>query len=351
MKRQALGLLCAVVLMSGCSARVPALPTTPTPEQTPTVTSAAATPSPAAPTPTATAYAYTFTPYTISSFYNDAVGTEAVQLAQRILDAYLAYETSVPCTDSALAQNALLTAAQCCPPFAAFARYNELHPCKNGTLSWKMKQTRAEHEAMLQAFQARVNEYFSVLRQNDTEAARAMALYRALVAGSRYDDSYDGKTYDEVPEALSCYHFLMEQSGVCTGYADAYQYLLGQAGIDAAWITGQNSPGALHMWVLMKLDGKLYFSDPTWEASPTQLTYFAFSQAWRCGNGGGFSPDDMRLCNKKALQDYSIADTRFEALHTEFGAALVADWRFNEARTGILYTNPDGEEKSFPLLP
>ncbi len=50
---------------------------------------------------------------------------------------------------------------------------------------------------------------------------------------------------------------------VCVGYARAYQVAMQRLGIECTMVTGDAGGG--HAWNLVKLDGKYYLSDPTWD--------------------------------------------------------------------------------------
>lgn len=297
---------------------------------------------------------YAYVPYVISQIHREVCGEEAAALAEDILDAYIAYENSVPAGDEETAQMALAVARRSFPPFDAFARFNGYTAYKDGRVSWEMKQTKDEHEQTLDTFRTAIEGYLGILREGDCETARALALYKELLTGSRYDSSFNGAVVEETPVELTPYYFLLHRSGICGGYAEAYAYLLRQVGIDACDIMGLDEaflagkPGTPHAWVLMKLNGKYYFSDPTWESSSGELAYFCFTQEFRSSLGGGSFPvDSMHICGLRALEGFDISDTTFDVFRTQFAASLVKRWEFTPDRSGIVYTGPDGSRSRF----
>ena len=89
---------------------------------------------------------------------------------------------------------------------------------------------------------------------------------------------YDYETYENGPDfdlAYSAYGALVENSSghrnmaVCSGYAEAYEYLLQKAGILCLVISGntwsESDQGGSHAWNLVELDGEWYETDCTWD--------------------------------------------------------------------------------------
>lgn len=69
-------------------------------------------------------------------------------------------------------------------------------------------------------------------------------------------------TYSKLEEQNG-YTTLVEGKGVCAGYAFALQYLLMRAGIQSYYVVGDS--GGDHAWNMVKIDGKWYFLDATWD--------------------------------------------------------------------------------------
>ncbi len=93
--------------------------------------------------------------------------------------------------------------------------------------------------------------------------------------------------YDTQKEICTLYDFIKEGKGVCESYTGAYSYLLGLVGIDTSFAVSREMN---HVWNLVKLDGKWYHVDVTWD-DPTGLTpgnathgYFLLSDDWISSN-------------------------------------------------------------------
>lgn len=62
----------------------------------------------------------------------------------------------------------------------------------------------------------------------------------------------------------NCYSSLVNGSTVCAGYAHGFQYLMQKVGIPCAYVLGY-ADGEYHAWNIVKLDGKHYAMDVTWD--------------------------------------------------------------------------------------
>ena len=75
--------------------------------------------------------------------------------------------------------------------------------------------------------------------------------------------------YMEYDSSNAVYGALIEKKGVCESYARTYKYILDELGIENILVTGTgtNSVGQTedHMWNYVKLNGKWYAVDATWD--------------------------------------------------------------------------------------
>ena len=68
--------------------------------------------------------------------------------------------------------------------------------------------------------------------------------------------------YGLTPRAETVYGALVQGKAVCVGYAAAYAYLAGLAGLEGTYTYSVSMD---HAWILATLDGERYFSDCTWD--------------------------------------------------------------------------------------
>ena len=69
-------------------------------------------------------------------------------------------------------------------------------------------------------------------------------------------------TYDMTKTRHNAYHALVEGDAVCQGYALAYIALCREAGLEASYISSSDLD---HGWNLVKMNGKNYYVDCTWD--------------------------------------------------------------------------------------
>lgn len=89
------------------------------------------------------------------------------------------------------------------------------------------------------------------------------------------------------------YGALVEGEAVCEGYAEALQYLLQKVGIQSFLVLGE-SGGVGHAWNLVKIDGKYYYVDLTWNDGD-KYTFHAY----------------FNITTAQLLEDHTIAKTNY----------------------------------------
>ena len=110
-------------------------------------------------------------------------------------------------------------------------------------------------------------------------------IYNDVAAEANRSGSISGYEY--------CYDAsgpLLRGSGVCDGYAKAYQMLLNQAGIENQYIAGTvgnwelGSRGEGHAWNLVKINGSWYHADCTFDDQGVGYLYFLKSDGYMQGD-------------------------------------------------------------------
>ena len=92
-------------------------------------------------------------------------------------------------------------------------------------------------------------------RETMSEREKALALHDWLVLNTHYDLTYSRYSAEEL---------LKYGSGVCNAYAETYQKLATEAGLECKKMTGTAGNGG-HAWNLVRVDGQWYHVDTTWD--------------------------------------------------------------------------------------
>ena len=225
------------------------------------------------------AYPYSFNPYAYSSIYTLAYGPSVGEEIRGFCDAVLAGEDSFPCTgfDNWLhidqIKNYLLpfsTYLTVYDPSIESGLLYEESRLQDGRYPIFYQVPKEEFLSIVEQFKVRVAELIAQadLREGDSDLEKALKLYTATSVRIAYDYSGVGPN--------TVYRALMGDYGICQEIGPAYAYLLLQVGVDAGVCGGVAKDDSFaHEWTLIKLNGKWYHADATWQLSdPYSLRYF-----------------------------------------------------------------------------
>ncbi len=327
-----------------------------------TVTSATSTSSPVSSKPASsrpvqstqqTAYTPTLDYLTLPADAEKVYGAENIALYKSIVQAYLQYKTSVPFNTATQNPHQVMTMLHFhCPVFFAdtyidvdFADYN--------TDKVKITYTsnsKTEHLQIIQKFEDACKPFLQGLSGGDTDAERALICYSRFIKNLRYDYELVGLDYTSLnlyardnPRYKETYNAIVKGTGVCSGFAKAYSFLLGQLGVPAYTIYAGHTDGVTgHAWSMLRLGGKWYFADPTWDAGSEtdgSIRYFGVTTLERAGNGyplGGYEISGLPMPNVSDIA--YIRDLRFQKL---WGG--IYNLEFDRAANTVTYRNKDGQ--------
>ncbi len=129
--------------------------------------------------------------------------------------------------------------------------------------------TNAEQE---QIVGNKINELLASWNLNNaTEYEKIAKIYNFITTTVQYD--FANLKNDAYKLKYSAYAALIDQTAVCQGYAGLFYRLALSLGIDCRVITGQ-SRGENHAWNIVKLGGRYYYLDATWDRGATTYRYF-----------------------------------------------------------------------------
>ena len=105
---------------------------------------------------------------------------------------------------------------------------------------------------------------------NKTDYQKVKAIYDYICSNVTYDhDNLNDKSYSL---KYTAYAALINKIAVCQGYASLFYRLALDAGVDTRVISGE--AGGPHAWNIVKLNGKYYNLDSTWDAGRSTYAYF-----------------------------------------------------------------------------
>lgn len=273
--KQILLFLLAALLLTGCTAKTPEV-TTGTksrPDRTTVSGDLSQTVPPTETAPTLPAVGYRCNPYL---FYSSLTDPIYYADACRLVDAIAAYEDYLPIQNAGIAEAIADNIFYNYPP-AALCTFE----ADAGGINIRYTYEKDEHQLRITEFYQKVE---TILNETVdpawSELRRAMELYRYVATHVSYF------TVDYTAADTSAYSALTRGVTICYGFADAYNYLLRQAGIESQLLRGSAGEGNDHGWSIIRIDGEWYHCDPTWEYSGSggrDLWYFGVYDYKRFG--------------------------------------------------------------------
>lgn len=128
-----------------------------------------------------------------------------------------------------------------------------------------------EKAGLDQKLDARVNSILMDIDKNASDYSKVKYVHDHIVSNTAYD-----KAAEHNQNILSV---LLYNTSVCAGYARTTQYLLNRLGVECLYVEG-TSRGEHHAWNIVKVDGKYYNLDTTWDdpvfKSPADMDYSSY---------------------------------------------------------------------------
>lgn len=162
------------------------------------------------------------------------------------------------------------------------------------------------------AFKREAGRMMSVIDDKMTDLEKALALHDYIASVCEYDKNAAKNSYNS--PVFTAYGALVNKVCVCEGYTKAFMYGLKKCGIEAKYVSGGG-----HAWCTVKIDGKWYHVDCTWddplgnEIGDVKHTYFLKSDAYMRkkteGNSHTWDSDKYVTCNSKKYDNTNIWDS------------------------------------------
>lgn len=157
--------------------------------------------------------------------------------------------------------------------------------------------TNAQQESKMDTAVAKLLD--ELIADSMTDYEKVSAIYDWMCDNITYD--YANLENDAYKLKHSAYAALINRTSVCQGYAVLLYRLLLEVGIDCRVVTGLGNGGG-HAWNIIRLDGKYYHADSTWDAGlPTGMTYGYFLK------GDGFYSDHTPQMTQEFYKAYPVS--------------------------------------------
>ena len=236
--------------------------------------------------PTVKDGAYVYNPYALSTAALRYMGSDFADFYISFIDAYLNYDTSVPCPSRRYADMLPRILEYEFPLYGAELVFDTLtfYDPASGSIRWSYSTgSRAEHDALVESFYAEANEFLGGAATGMGEKEIAMTVYHNITTRVKYD--YDILRAGYVPAYHPSYRAYHEHTGICSAFARTYAQMLTQVGVTAE-LCATDMRGEIvgHAWVIASINGSNYFFDPTYELSTTAgqgYVYFGMTLATR----------------------------------------------------------------------
>ncbi len=187
---------------------------------------------------------------------------------------------------------------------------------KSWTVNWKYSSLgtsatltfTAKYETTLKQEQKLDAKISSVLTKLNLESATDYEKVKAI-----HDYIIKRVSYDQTLKKRSAYNALIGKSSVCEGYAAAAYRMFTDAGIECRIVTG-NAGGGPHSWNIVKVEGKWYNIDLTWDDPITSSGEQVLRYDYFLKNTKAFSDHkrDSQYSTKAFLKAYPIAVSSYE---------------------------------------
>lgn len=144
----------------------------------------------------------------------------------------------------------------------------------NFTLTLCSPFTYKQYEKYRGQLNSVINSVLKSLKPNMSEFERELYIHDYLVKNCVYKEKADDND-----NRYTIYGCLVEQSAVCEGYKNAFQQLLAYCGIKSYGVSGSldDSDNVDHVWNAVRINGKYYHTDVTWDDAEDIVMYDYFN--------------------------------------------------------------------------
>jgi len=276
--------------------------------------------------------------FVYSDFYREIYDEDTEETFRAYCEAVSKGETEFICTsdDYRITSRLKMLACEYMPIAFIYANITTIDADNVAHIDYGM--TTDEFTAKYEEFEEKVIRILDeTCKAGYSDAENAIAIYDYFAKNFTYT------TY------TSSYVVIMEENGVCQDFASAYDYLLGQVGIDACVCNSMINNQYPHTWSLIRIDGEYYHADPTYALSnPGTIRYFGFTDE------GRYSLDNYEESPfTYGFELYEDRDGKFKSQDDRFiDLSDSSDYELDLDNGQIKYVSAaTGEDKAFVVTP
>lgn len=286
-------------LLQGCVATVP-VQESPTSSQLDPVEESPVATRPVIAEETAPPLQITYDHALLSSREIEVLGEEKYAFYQELVQGVLQYKTRIPIPEKFRRDESFhyvlnLFQKHCPLSYLSGTPYLSL---KGDYVLFEYLFSKEIHEEKIKQLEQRVKEIVKeTVRERYNLLEASLSIYRYLAATTAYNMG---------AASTETYGVLMNQEGICTGFAYTMALLLRQAGYDDGYVlayTPEDPEQEGHAWNALYFNGNWYHVDATWENSGSGgmgLQYFGVTDAQR-ENEGLMKPFNRDLLEEGTL--------------------------------------------------
>lgn len=261
--------------------------------------------------------------YVIKSDIRACMSEETQALYCRVIDGIFARETRIPLSGDYDAALLIRYALKLSPYFFLLDSCDMTKDHRSLSVSYAYSQQ--EQADMVSYID---EEYLRMLNEAVTpdmsEMEKVLAVYHEFAQRIQYDYVWANENqgnWSLIPD-IGIYQALKSGYGACHTYTYLCQFALQQLGIECLPVSGKmaDDPTQSHMWLLVRIDGKYYHCDPTWDSrgKSVSLTYFGMTDQERIESGvkgfensydkryGEVLCDNKRFARLRNVWDYKL---------------------------------------------
>lgn len=140
----------------------------------------------------------------------------------------------------------------------------------------KYKQGKDIFKAQISQVKGKVSKIVAqLIKPGMNDFQKEKTLHDYVVNNTRYDQAALSNL-DGNPDTFTAYGVLFNKKAVCEGYAETMYRLLNAAGIENILVKGQ-ADDALHEWNIVKINGKYYHLDATFDDPVADKDYLDYN--------------------------------------------------------------------------